>query len=66
LAKVSKYVLKVKKVILNRSFLFLAAATVKFNGDNALSLKYATGITNEADDIVIRFRTIEQVGNFLK
>lgn len=42
-------------------FFAIAAATVKFNGENALSLRYPAGISNEADDIVIRFRTTEQV-----
>jgi hypothetical protein len=44
---------------------FLAAATIKFNGVNSLSLRYPAGLTNEADDITIRFRTIEQSGLLL-
>lgn len=46
-------------------FVFLAAATIKFNGVNSLSLRYPAGLTNEADDITIRFRTIEQSGLLL-
>ena len=39
-----------------------AAATIKLTGVNSLSLRYPVGLTNEADDITIRFRTIEQAG----
>ena len=53
---------KVKK---NISSFSLAAATIKFNGVNSLSLRYPAGLTNEADDITIRFRTIEQSGLLL-
>ena len=41
---------------------FSAAATIKLNGLNSLSLRYPVGLTNEADDITIRFRSIEQAG----
>ena len=42
-----------------------AAATIKLNGVNSLSLRYPNGLTNEADDVTIRFRTIEQSGLLL-
>ena len=47
--------------IINNLFL-TAAATIKLTGVNSLSLRYPVGLTNEADDITIRFRTIEQAG----
>ena len=42
-----------------------AAATIKLSGVNSLSLRYPNGLTNEADDVTIRFRTIEQSGLLL-
>ena len=42
-----------------------AAATIKLSGVNSLSLRYPNGLTNEADDVTIRFRSIEQSGLLL-
>ena len=48
--------------VMHQKHFFSAAATIKLNGLNSLSLKYPVGVTNEADDITIRFRSIEQAG----
>ena len=47
------------------TFISIAAATIKLSGVNSLSLRYPNGLTNEADDVTIRFRTIEQSGLLL-
>ncbi len=44
---------------------YLAAATLKFSGGEVMSLRYTEGITNEAEDISIRFRSVEQAGLLL-
>ena len=41
--------------------LISGAATLKFYGNNSMSLRYERGATNEADDLTLRFRTREQV-----
>ena len=37
---------------------FLAAATLKFNGGESMSLRYSESIMTEADNLSIRFRTV--------
>ncbi|XP_071747001.1 neurexin 1 isoform X2 [Lepeophtheirus salmonis] len=39
-----------------------AAATVIFEGSHSISLSYKDGTTTEADDIILRFRSMEQHG----
>ena len=39
-----------------------AAATLKFTGTESMSLKYSESVTTEADNLSIRFRTVEQAG----
>ena len=45
-------------------FLFTStgATTLKFHGNNSMSLRYERGATNEADDLTLRFRSREQNG----
>ena len=38
------------------------ATTLKFHGNNSMSLRYERGATNEADDLTLRFRSREQNG----
>ena len=42
-----------------------AAATLKFDGANSMNLVFRDGVTHEADDILLRFRTREQSGVLL-
>ena len=44
---------------------FSAAATLKFDGANSMNLVFRDGVTHEADDILLRFRTREQSGVLL-
>ena len=39
-----------------------AAATLKFQGNNSMSLKYDQSVEHEADDLIFRFRSVEQNG----
>ena len=45
--------------------LLSAAATLKFDGANSMNLVFRDGVTHEADDILLRFRTREQSGVLL-
>ena len=40
----------------------LAAATLRFLGNNSMSLRYDQSVTHEADDLIFRFRSVEQNG----
>ena len=42
------------------SIYFKAASTLKFFGNNSMSLRYETSVKNEADDVIIRVRSMEQ------
>ncbi len=39
-----------------------AAGTLKFEGSHSMGLLFREGVTNEADEILLRFRTKDQVG----
>jgi hypothetical protein len=45
------------KILIRSKKTFSAAATIKLNGVNSLSLRYPNGLTNEADDVTIRSRS---------
>ena len=42
-----------------------AATTLKFEGSHSMGLVFNEGVTHEADDILLRFRTTEQAGILL-
>ena len=44
------------------SFSIIAATTLKFQGNNSMSLKYDQSVEHEADDLIFRFRSVEQNG----
>ena len=43
-------------------FKITAAATLRFQGNNSMSLKYDQSVEHEADDLIFRFRSVEQNG----
>ena len=48
--------------LVNLNLLIIAATTLKFQGNNSMSLKYDQSVEHEADDLIFRFRSVEQNG----
>ena len=62
---ISSEIIQIVIYMFNRSYfihLFVAAATLRFQGNNSMSLKYDQSVEHEADDLIFRFRSVEQNG----
>ena len=42
--------------------IFAAAYTLKFTGTESMSLRYSESVSTQADNLSLRFRTVEQAG----